>query len=299
MHFLKNMSAAVLVLLFAVACNEVDFKKTKGGMPYKLFPSKSGKKVENGKFIKAHIIHKVKDSVLFNSYQGLPVYFQVQPTGMSYHISEIFTELKEGDSVYAVQMMDTFIKKDPRILQETKFRNGDRVTQHVKILKVFDTAEEYQKDEEATKMAMVKNEETAVKEYLSKNNIQAERKGSGVYVQVLEPGKGKTVEQGKFVNVMYRGQTFEGQVFDTNMDTSFNHTEPMGFVVGVGQMIRGFDEGVQGLKEGGKARVFIPSLLAYGPQPPSNKIKPFEHLIFDVEVVEVLDKAPAQQPFQH
>jgi FKBP-type peptidyl-prolyl cis-trans isomerase len=268
-------------------------------MPYKLYPSKTGKKVENGKFIKAHIIHKVKDSVLFNSYDGMPVYFQVQPTGMSYHISEIFTELKEGDSVYAVQMMDTFIKKDPRIVQETPFRNGDRVTQHLKVLKVFETAQEYQKDEEDTKLAMVKNEETAVKDYLSKNNIQAQRTGSGTYVQVISPGTGKQVEPGKFVNVMYKGQTFGGKVFDTNMDSSFRHTEPMGFVVGVGQMIRGFDEGVQVLKEGGKAKLFIPSMLAYGPQPPSNVIKPYEHLIFDVEVVQVLDKAPEQQPFQH
>ncbi len=68
----------------------------------------------------------------------------------------------------------------------------------------------------------------------------------------------------------------------------------MGFQIGVGQMIRGFDEGVRLLKEGGKGRIYIPSTLAYGAQPPSPDIKPFEHLVFDVEVVSVKDQAPTQ-----
>ncbi len=59
-------------------------------------------------------------------------------------------------------------------------------------------------------------------------------------------------------------------------------------------MLKCFYEGVKLLGKGGKGRVFIPSMLAYGPQPPSPDIKPFEHLIFDVEVINILDKAPAQ-----
>jgi FKBP-type peptidyl-prolyl cis-trans isomerase len=79
------------------------------------------------------------------------------------------------------------------------------------------------------------------------------------------------------------------------MDSTFGHVEPMSFTVGVGQMIKGFDEAVVGLKEGTKAKIYIPSMLAYGAQPPSPQIKPFEHLIFDVEV---LDVSTAQAPPQ-
>jgi FKBP-type peptidyl-prolyl cis-trans isomerase len=93
---------------------------------------------------------------------------------------------------------------------------------------------------------------------------------------------------------MYKGQTFSGKVFDTNMDTSFKHTDPLAFTVGVGQMIRGFDEGVRFLGKGGKGRIYIPSTLAYGAQSPSPDIKPFENLMFDVEVLDIQDKAPAQ-----
>ncbi|HZH95412.1 MAG TPA: FKBP-type peptidyl-prolyl cis-trans isomerase, partial [Flavisolibacter sp.] len=74
------------------------------------------------------------------------------------------------------------------------------------------------------------------------------------------------------------------------------HTEPLSFQVGAGQMIRGLDEGIRLLKEGGRGRIYIPSTLAYGAQPPSPDIKPFENLIFDVQVVSVSDQAPPPPP---
>jgi FKBP-type peptidyl-prolyl cis-trans isomerase FkpA len=290
---LKNIVIAAGFAFAAVSCNQVDFKKTKTGLPYKHFESKSGKKVEGGKFVKMHVEQKIKDSVIFSTYKALPVYFQVPPTGQPYDVSELFTLMKEGDSVYAVQAMDTFIKKNPMIVQQTPYRNGDKIVTTVRILKVFETADQSRQDEEKERLAIVSKEETAVKQYLSKNNINAQRTPSGAYVQVVSEGAGAPVEAGKSVSVMYKGQTFGGTVFDSNMDSTFGHTDPMSFTVGVGQMIKGFDEGVVGLKEGTKCKIFIPSMLAYGAQPPSPQIKPFEHLIFDVEVLKVT-AAPSQ-----
>jgi FKBP-type peptidyl-prolyl cis-trans isomerase FkpA len=268
---LKNMIIAAGFAFAAASCNQVDFKKTKTGLPYKHFESKSGKKVEAGKFVKVQVMQKIKDSVIFSTYTGLPAYFQVPPSGQPYDISEVFTLLKEGDSVYAVQAMDTFIKKNPTIIQQTPYRNGDKIVTTVKVLKVFDTAEQYRQDEEKERSGIVAKEETAVKSYLSKNNINAQRTPSGAYVQVLNEGTGEAVAAGKTVSVMYKGQTFSGTVFDSNMDSTF------------------------GLKEGTKAKIYIPSMLAYGAQPPSPQIKPFEHLIFDVEVLDVSAAQPQPQ----
>jgi FKBP-type peptidyl-prolyl cis-trans isomerase len=295
MQLVKNILLVAGFAVIAASCNQVDFKKTKGGMPYKLYPSKTGKKVEDGKWVKMHISQKIKDSVLFDSRKSLPVYFQINAASTQpYDPSEVFTLMKEGDSIYTVQMMDTFIKRSPQILQQTKFKNGDKITSSFTVLKVFNTAEEYRADEEKEKAVIVANEEGAVKEFIAKKGVTAQRTGSGSYVEIINPGTGAQVDSGKFVSVMYKGQTFAGKVFDTNMDTSFKHTDPMDFQVGVGQMIRGFDEGVRLLKEGGKARIYIPSTLAYGGQPPSPDIKPYEHLIFDVEVLSVKDQAPVQ-----
>lgn len=297
MQLVKNIFLATGITLLAAGCNQVDFKKTKGGMPYKLFPSKSGAKVENGKFVKMHITTTIKDSSMFNTYKSLPVYFQINTAAEKpYDPSEIFTLTKEGDSIYAVQMLDTFIKKDPTILQQTKYKNGDKMITTFKILKVFNTAEEAKADEEKEKAVIVKKEESVVKAFVDKKGVTTQRTPLGTYVEVLEPGTGAQADSGKYVSVMYKGQTFAGKVFDTNMDNSFKHTDPLSFQVGTGQMIRGFDEGVRLLKEGGRGRFYIPSTLAYGAQSPSPDIKPFEHLIFEVQVVSIKDTPPPPPP---
>ncbi len=295
MQSVKTILFSAGIVLMAAGCNQVDFKKTKGGMPYKLFASKEGKKVENGKFVKMHITTKIKDSMMFNTYKSLPVYFQINTASEKpYDPSEVFTLIKEGDSIYAVQMLDTFIKKDPTILQQTKYKNGDKMITTFKVLKVFNTAEEAKVDEDAEKAVVVKREESVVKAFVDKKGVTAQKSPLGTYVEILQPGTGAQADSGKYVSVMYKGQTFGGKVFDTNMDNTFKHTEPLTFQVGTGQMIRGFDEGIRFLKEGGKGRFYIPSTLAYGAQSPSPDIKPFEHLIFDVTVMSVSDVAPPQ-----
>ena len=60
-------------------------------------------------------------------------------------------------------------------------------------------------------------------------------------------------------------------------------------------MAKGFEEGIRMMKEGATGRVYIPSMLAYGAQPPSPDIKPFEHLMFDIKVLSVKDAPTTPQ----
>jgi FKBP-type peptidyl-prolyl cis-trans isomerase len=293
-----KVSSVLSVLLVAAlmsSCGKVDFKKTKGGMPYKLFTGKEGQPAAQGNVLKVHYSQTIKDSSLFSSYNSMPVYIPVNPSSRPYDISELFPMLKKGDSVYAVQMMDSFIKQNPSIVQQTPYRNGDKIITTIKVLEVFKDAQASAADEQKEKQAFLNKEDEAVKAYLSKNKINAQKVGSGTYVEILDPGTGAQADSGKYVSVMYKGSTFRGTVFDSNMDATFKHTDPLGFVVGTQGMIKGMDEGIRLLKKGGHGRFYIPSTLAYGGQAPSPDIKPFEHLIFEVQVVDVLDKAPAPQ----
>ncbi|MBD0332152.1 MAG: FKBP-type peptidyl-prolyl cis-trans isomerase [Chitinophagaceae bacterium] len=287
------LSLSIAILL---SCNSVDFKKTKGGMPYKLFPSNNGKKIESGNYIKANILQKIKDSVVFSTYESMPVYFPVTATNATYDVSEVLPTLKQGDSVYAVQVMDTFIKRNPAGVPP-QYKKGDKIVTTIKVLDVFKTPAEAQQDEMKERTAFSKKEETTVKNYLGKKNITTQRTENGAFVEILDPGAGPQADSGKYVTVMYKGSTFTGKVFDTNMDPAFGHSEPLGFVigtVGAGGAIKGLDEGIRLLKKGGKARIYIPSMLAYGPQSPMPDIKPFESLIFEIQIVDVQDKAPSQ-----
>jgi peptidyl-prolyl cis-trans isomerase A (cyclophilin A) len=106
---------------------------------------------------------------------------------------------------------------------------------------------------------------------------------SGLRFQILQKGNGKKAEKGSKVSVHYKGQLLDGTVFDS----SYKRKEPIDFTLGVGQVISGWDEGIQLLQVGDKARLVIPSDLAYGERGAGGLIPSNATLIFDVELMNV------------
>jgi FKBP-type peptidyl-prolyl cis-trans isomerase len=106
---------------------------------------------------------------------------------------------------------------------------------------------------------------------------------SGLRYKILQKGNGKSAEKGKMVSVHYKGQLLDGTVFDS----SYSRKQPIDFTLGIGQVIPGWDEGIQLLKVGDKARFVIPSDLAYGSSGAGGVIPPDATLIFDVELMNV------------
>ena len=106
---------------------------------------------------------------------------------------------------------------------------------------------------------------------------------SGLRYQIIQEGTGQQPVAGQTVSVHYKGQLLDGTVFDS----SYKRQKPLDFVLGQGQVIPGWDEGVSLLKVGDKARFVIPSDLAYGSGGAGGVIPPNAALIFDVELVTV------------
>ncbi|WP_194767979.1 peptidylprolyl isomerase [Tamlana sp. I1] len=106
---------------------------------------------------------------------------------------------------------------------------------------------------------------------------------SGLRYQIIQNGAGATAEKGKTVSVHYKGQLPDGTVFDS----SYKRNAPIDFPLGLGQVIAGWDEGIQLLKVGDKARFVIPSHLGYGSRGAGGVIPPDATLIFDVELMDV------------
>ncbi|CAA0179306.1 Peptidyl-prolyl cis-trans isomerase [Tenacibaculum maritimum] len=106
---------------------------------------------------------------------------------------------------------------------------------------------------------------------------------SGLRYKILQNGNGKQATKGANVAVHYKGQLLNGTVFDS----SYKRKQPIEFAIGVGQVIAGWDEGIQLLKVGDKARLVIPSHLAYGAAGAGGVIPPNATLIFDVELMDV------------
>ena len=105
---------------------------------------------------------------------------------------------------------------------------------------------------------------------------------SGIKNVIIQEGEGELVGKEKQATVHYSGFLLDG----TKFDSSVERDEPFTFVAGVGQVIPGWDEGVQLMKKGSKARFIVPANLAYGDRD-LGKIPPNSTLIFDVEVLDV------------
>ena len=105
---------------------------------------------------------------------------------------------------------------------------------------------------------------------------------SGLQYEVLQEGTGKSPKATDTVRCHYEGRLLDGTIFDS----SYKRGEPADF--GLNQVIPGWTEGVQLMKEGAKFRFTIPYLLAYGEQGAGSSIPPFSTLIFDVELIKVM-----------
>jgi FKBP-type peptidyl-prolyl cis-trans isomerase len=107
---------------------------------------------------------------------------------------------------------------------------------------------------------------------------------SGLKYQDLKVGNGAIAENGMTVSVHYTGWLTDGTKFDSSVDRG----QPFSFRLGAGQVIRGWDEGVQGMRVGGKRKLTIPSDLGYGAAgTPGGPIPPNATLVFDVELLGV------------
>ena len=140
-------------------------------------------------------------------------------------------------------------------------------------------AQKQQQEQDAQLFA----DEKILHNYFSENKINAKKTISGLFYTIIEPSDGPKVKIGDIVSMRYTGKFIDGSVFDSNIDPP---GDAISVQTGSGRLIRGMDEGARLLKKGGKAMLYIPSGLAYGPQArgsiPANSI-----LIFYIEITDV------------
>ncbi len=106
---------------------------------------------------------------------------------------------------------------------------------------------------------------------------------SGLKYEDIDAGTGAVAQSGQKAKVHYTGWLKNGQKFDSSKDRN----EPFEFTLGAGQVIKGWDEGVAGMKVGGKRKLMIPADLAYGARGAGGVIPPNAELTFEVELLGV------------
>lgn len=288
------------VVLFAisfVACS-MNYDKTPSGLAYKIFRGNGTEKPKAGQFIKFNVEYKLedRDSVLQSTFGSIPGYSGID-TGkrVQYSYMEVLPLMSVGDSAVISINIDSLKSKKLIENYTPLLVKGQVLLIKLKLLQIFkeekDVLADYKKSQDEQKV----NEIKSIEGYMAKNNLKGVKSKNGVYVVVENAGDPTLkADSGKLVTLMYRGylQT-TGKVFDTNMDTTKGHSDPIQFVVGAPGTIQGFGEGLPYFGKGGKGKLLIPSMLGYGPQPQGPDLPAFSNLVFDIEVKDVKD-APAQ-----
>lgn len=300
-----NKTALLLgstILLGLASCNKSDFEgytKAENGLHYKFFShDEKGVKPTEGDGVSFKYVFKLRsnDSILVNSalvsQDGSGVTRFVMPkSSFVGSIEDALMMMSASDSASFIVSADSFFLKTNKMQALPPFvKPNDHIQVDIKLVEVKTKKEleENQKQQEAEIAKMADAEKPKMDQYLVDNKIDIKPTASGlVFIETMK-GKGKEHPKATDeVTVHYTGTLLDGTKFDSSVDRG----EPTKFPLNA--VIPGWTEGIQLMTKGSKARLIIPSALAYGPAG-SGPIPPYSTLIFDVELIDFKAGEPMQ-----
>ncbi|PIY08481.1 MAG: peptidylprolyl isomerase [Flexibacter sp. CG_4_10_14_3_um_filter_32_15] len=312
--FLYRFILFTLVGATMWSCNSDSLNKEKelDGIRYMLRQRGDGLALTDSSVIQISMkIYNSKDSLLRDTYtEEMPIMIDLSDSNNTKMgiVKILINEGKVGDSVTMFIHSDSiFAQGQPR---PPFIEEGSSIRQEIKLVKHF-TPTEAAAEQKAMQQkymekmmkqqaeAQAESEKISVEQVEYIENTYFKEKGitdfkkteSGLYYTIDKQGK-TDIKEGDKVKVNYEGTLLEsGEKFDS----SFDRGEPIEFPIGVGQVIKGWDEGIPLIGRGGKGTLYIPSNLGYGAQGSQGAIPPNAMLVFKVEVMEDVTKAETQQ----
>lgn len=273
---------------------------TEKGTRYSLFTgNRTGEIAQNGDYVYFHAAMRSEgDSVLFSTRDagGEPQVIQIKEMNpdapQASPIEDVIRKMAQGDSAVIRVSMSSFPQKPPGLENDSILLYDIVITEKIdEETFISRLSAEERAAAEASKAIMGREQEMlefaggVVSDYTSgKLDGELKETASGLKYIIHEEGTGAQAEAGRGVVVQYIGMlTSDGSVFDQ----SFQRGEGIGFPLGQGRVIPGWDEGIALLKEGSRATLFIPSELGYGARGAGGDIPPNSELAFYVELEKV------------
>lgn len=295
MNLISKISLLSLsVALVFTACKKSKFEgfeDTESGLSYKFFKEVDGIKAKEGDVITLQLKYYTdKDSLLFDSKSmGRPFMVQVPKPAYKGSFEEGFTMMSVGDSAAFMNSADSFFTKIVHGELPPQIKKGSFLKFCFKMEKIQSKSDvekaqaEMQKKQDEANAVRMQEEKSIIDKYVADNNITTTPTASGLYFMEKHKGSGAKVMAGDTVYVKYTGKTLDGKVFDS----SDRSPVPVKFQIGVGQVIKGWDEALTMMNVGSKVSLLLPSSIAYGAQGAGEQIPPFTPLLFDVEVYKI------------
>lgn len=294
------MGAMMASLMFA--CNEKEaypgYEKTQNGLYYRFYEQNDGELPQLYDVLETSVRCVVNDTneiipTMDNLFQCIEPLFPGD-------IFEGMAMMHKGDSASFIVNVDSTFRTffgSPQIPEQ--FVSTDVMRFDIR-MKDFCSEKEYAKRTAARMKEQISQrietmktnnpEETekaakTLAAFFKKNKIVVEPTESGLCYVMTQEGNGEKPEVGQVVSVHYTGKLLDGTVFDSSVDRG----QPFQFPLGMGQVISGWDEGIALMSKGEKGVLYIPYYLAYGDRGAGADIKPFDNLMFEVELIDFED----------
>ncbi len=262
------------------------YKKTKSGLFYKFHErNPDSAKVSINDILTVEMTYKVRDTVIFNSKDiKRPMQFPLTASIFRGDFYEGIAMMHKGDSASFQCPADSVVLKILKAKRVPEFiKPGEMMLINVR-LKNFYTPEQFNIEKKKFLEEMKIRGNMLLSIYKQENNVVVEPEESGLVVIHLQKGNGKTPARGQKVKLHYMGTFTDG----TKFDSSYERDEPFEFTIGMNEVVPGFEEGIQKMRVGGKARFVLPGDIAYGERN-VGIIPPHTPLIFEVELLEILN----------
>ena len=277
----------VILLITVFSCKNKNntFDETQTGLEYRFVDFNKDAVISSIGDVLAIdlIITNEKGDTLFNSFSQNRKYLRVlkEAAHQNGSIEDALSMMHLNDSaVFRIDAYNFYKYSEGQEILPANIKKGEKVLMFIKLNEIIKSndysgqLENKYHDSEETEMELLQN-------YLQLTNITKSALPSGLYYVKLEDGNGKRPAKGSIVKVHYSGAFIDGKPFETSYDK-----EPYKFLLGSGNVIQGWEEGIAMMQEGEKARLIIPSKLAYGAEG-RGEILPYSTLIFDVELISV------------
>lgn len=292
-----SLLAVSALTLIGVSCSDSQFdgyKRAESGLHYKFYNENAdGQKVQKGDgIVVRYIISKesndsvIVDSKMVSSDGSGYAQFQMTESSFKGSFEDGLMMMAAGDSASFIISADSFyLKTNQATSLPPGFKPGDFVKGvfAIKEIRSKEKMEEMRKKQETERAAFVKEmeakERPSIDKYLADNKITVKPTATGLYYIETKKGTGGSPKSTDVVTVHYTGTLLDGTTFDSSVERG----EPL--VYPLNQLVSGWIEGLQMMKKGGKAKLVVPSALAYGPQG-NRGIPPFSPLVFELELID-------------
>ena len=270
------------------------YRLSETGMKFKFFKDEKGPTANIGDFVSLDMIMYSPDGeILRSSYkEGKPVLFPVKLSAFEGDIYEAVSMLSENDSAEFLINADSMYAKVFRKPKPSSISQGGDLKVVIRAYKVRSQVE-YQKEQELLyaqhlketeklRLQRRKKDDIQIKEYLSDLGVEGYNKTDlGVYIKIIDEGKGKQINDGQAVVFHYKGSLLNGVVFEN----TFPSNTPFSFTIGQKEVIPGWEDAMKNLKVGSTATVVIPSDLAYADHAKGDAIPVHSILVFEIKIL--------------